>query len=129
MGMKKLPKAAALLCTAAFACASGAISPSLAAGTVPGWPSYVAMGAVGGPNITPPTLTSTGGDDDFGGRPVDVIFKYAGSAGNGDPGMIDPPTNAMRMQGDLTVLSSINNHASRVAIVEYTAQMSGGVAV
>ena len=44
------------------------------------------MGAVGGPNISPPTRTSTGGDDDFGGRPVDVVFKYAGSNGNGDPG-------------------------------------------
>ncbi len=127
--MKTLPKAAVLLWAAALACASGAVSPSLAAGTVPGWPAYVAMGAVGGPNIYPPTKTSTGGDDDFGGRPVDVVFKYAGSAGNGDPGMIDPPTNAMRMTGDLIKISGINKHPSRVAIVEYTAQMSGGFAV
>jgi hypothetical protein len=145
--MKTVPKTAALLCTAALVWASGAISSSLAAeivrgavggptimpaapapsgAGVPGWPAYVAMGAVGGPNISPPTLTSTGGDDDFGGRPVDVVFKYAGSAGNGDPGIVDPPTNALRMTGDLTTVSSINRHATRVAIVEYTAQMSGG---
>ena len=84
------------------------------------------MGAVGGPNVTTPTKTSTGGDDDFGGHPVDVVFKYAGSAGNGDPGIVDPPTNAYRMANDLTAVSSINAHPSRVAIVEYTAQMSGG---
>ena len=46
--------------------------------------------------------------------------------GNGDPGIIDPPTNALRMTNDLTILSSINSHPMRVAIVEYTAQMSGG---
>lgn len=127
--MKYVPNAAALMCAATLACAGGAVSPSLAAGTVAGWPLYVAMGAVGGPNITPPTHDSRGGDDDFGGRPVDVVFKYAGSNGNGDPGMIDPPTNAMRMTGDLSILSGINSHPMRVAIVEYTAQMSGGFAV
>ncbi len=126
--MKTAPKAA-FLCILALGCAGGAMSPSRAAGTAPGWPAYVAMGAVGGPNISPPTKTSTGGDDDFGGRPVDVVFKYAGSAGNGDPGMIDPPTNAMRMTGDLTTVSGINKHPTRVAIVEYTAQMSGGFSV
>ena len=124
--MKNLAKTAALWGAAALAYASGAISPSLAAGPAPGWPAYLAMGAVGGPDISPPTLTSRGGDDDFGGRPVDVVFKYAGSNGNGDPGMIDPPTNATRMTGDLTTLSGLNGHAMRVAIVEYTAQMSGG---
>jgi hypothetical protein len=94
--------------------------------TVAGWPASIAMGAIGGPNITTPTATSTGGNDDFGGRPVDIVFKYAGVNGNGDPGVIDPPTNAIRMTSDLTALSKINGHASRVAIVEYTAQMSGG---
>jgi hypothetical protein len=84
------------------------------------------MGSVGGPNVATPTSTSTGGDDDFGGRPIDVAFKYAGSNGNGDPGTIDPPTNTTRMTGDLTALSHINKHPMRVAIVEYTAQMSGG---
>jgi len=34
----------------ALLCATGAI----AAATVPGWPSYFAMGAIGGPNGTPP---------------------------------------------------------------------------
>jgi len=112
-------------CGALF-CASGAFSSSHAAGTVPGWPTYVAMGAIGGPNATDPTATSTGGNDDFGGKPVDVVFKYAGAFGDGDPGIIDPPTNSLRMTGDLSILSGINNRAMRVAIVEYTAQMSNG---
>src|ERR1700689_2179400 len=123
IGMKNGPKAVALMGAAALACASGAISSSLAAEAVPGWPDYLAMGAVGGPDGTPLTKTSRGGDDDFQGRPVDVGFKYAGSNGNGDPGIIDPPTNVTQMTVDLTTLSGINSHASRVAIVEYTAQM------
>ncbi|MFM0046449.1 hypothetical protein [Paraburkholderia sediminicola] len=84
------------------------------------------MGAIGGPNATPPIATSTGGNDDFGGKPVDAVFKYAGVNGNGDPGVIDPPTNAYRMTSDFNALSAINQHPMRVAIVEYTAQMSGG---
>jgi hypothetical protein len=124
--MTNAHRAAMLLCGAALVCADGGTSSSVAGGTVPGWPDYIAMGAVGGPNVTPPTATSTGGDDDFGGRPVDVVFKYAGVNGNGDPGIIDPPTNALRMTNDLTILSTINSHPMRVAIVEYTAQMSGG---
>jgi hypothetical protein len=84
------------------------------------------MGAIGGPDTTTATATSTGGNDDFGGKPVDVVFKYAGVNGNGDPGMIDPPTNAYRMTADFNSLSAANKHAMRVAIVEYTAQMSGG---
>ena len=94
--------------------------------TVAGWPNTIAMGAVGGPNITTPTASSTGGNDDFGGRPIDIVFKYAGVNGDGDPGVIDPPTNAISMTSDLNAISSINSHATRVAIVEYTAQMSGG---
>lgn len=147
--MKRV-KIVALFSAAAFACASGAGTSSLAAGAdsasafqnwpaavpmraitqgiVPGWPKYVAMGAVGGPNTDVPTLTSTGEDDDFGGRPVDVVFKYAGSNGAGDAGIIDPPTNTTRMTGDLTTLSGLNKHAMRVAMVEYTAQLSGGFA-
>src|ERR1700761_1883800 len=93
--------------------------PAATAGTVRGWPAFVAMGPVGGPDVTPPTLTSTGGNDDFGGRPVDVVFKYAGAAGTGDPGIIDAPTNTTRMTGDLTILSGLNKHAMRVAMVEY----------
>ncbi len=105
----------------------GVVPPSDHAGRfVTGWPDTIAMGAVGGPNITPPTATSTGGDDDFGGTPIDVVFKYAGMNGNGDPGIVDPPTNAYRMSKDLTALSTINAHPMRVAMVEYTAQMSGG---
>ena len=101
-------------------------SPAPSSGTVAGWPGYIAMGAVGGPNTTTPTATSTGGNDDFGGKPVDVVFKYAGVNGDGDPGVIDPPTNTLSMTSDLTALSNINGHPSRVAIVEYTSQMSGG---
>lgn len=112
-------------CASAMASPAGAQSYN-SGGSVPGWPSFIAMGAIGGPNITPPTGNSHGGNDDFGGRPVDVVFKYAGMNGNGDPGVIDPPTNAWRMTNDLTTLSQINTHPMRVAIVEYTAQMSGG---
>jgi hypothetical protein len=129
VGMQSSPGAVALVCIAALVCGDGRISSSLAGGIVPGWPDYLAMGAVGGPNITPPTATSTGGNDDFGGRPVDVVFKYAGLTGTGDPGIIDPPTNALRMMYDLTILSGINSHPMRVAMVEYTAQMSGGFTV
>ena len=77
------------------------------------------MGAIRGPDVTTPTATSTGGNDDFGGRPVDVVFKYAGVNGNGDPGVIDPPTNAYRMTRDFNVLSAINRHPTRVAVGSY----------
>ncbi|BAP89618.1 putative uncharacterized protein [Burkholderiales bacterium GJ-E10] len=105
---------------------SGSSGGPVAKTAVPGWPAYIAMGAIGGPDVTPPTATSTGGSDDFGGRPVDVVFKYAGVDGNGDPGVIDPPTNAYRMTRDFDLLSAINQHPTRVAMVEYTSQMSGG---
>ena len=101
-------------------------TPTPGNATVTGWPAYLAMGAIGGPNITTPTATSTGGDDDFGGKPIDAVFKYAGVNGNGDPGVIDPPMNALRMTKDLTAISSINKTPSRVVIVEYTGEMSGG---
>ncbi len=91
---------------------------------VAGWPEYLAMGAIGGPNIDP--TNAFNGDDGFGNKPVDAVFKYAGINGDGDPGVIDPPMNALRMTGDLTNVSTVNNHPSRVVIVEYTGQMSGG---
>lgn len=94
--------------------------------TVVGWPDYLAMGAVGGPNIDRQNQITSGGDDSFGGKPVDVVFKYAGVNGNGDPGVIDPPMNALRMTKDLALVSEYNKHPSRVAIVEYTGEMSGG---
>lgn len=147
----KSVKVAALLSAAVLVCTGGLLSSSLAAGVsstngllnwptvvpakasgqavVPGWPAFIAMGAVAGPNITPPTLTSTGGEDDFGGRPIDVGFKYAGFNGDGDPGIIDPPTNSLRMSNDYNTLSPLNKHVTRAAEVEYTAQMSGGFAV
>ena len=93
---------------------------------VAGWPDYLAMGAIGGPNISPESNIYTGGDDSFGGKPIDAVFKYAGDNGNGDPGMIDPPMNALRMTSDLTLVSNANQKPSRVVIVEYTGEMSGG---
>lgn len=108
---------------------------TLVGGAIPGWPDYIAMGAIGGPNDSaacstnspnPPGGPCVSGNDAFVGSKVDVVFKYAGTNGDGDPGMIDPPTNALRMTADLTAISKANGHASRVAMVEYTAQMSGG---
>jgi hypothetical protein len=98
------------------------------AGTaIAGWPNYIAMGAIGGPNIDPTQIkVGSGGDDSFGGAPVDAVFKYAGINGNGDPGVIDPPMNIINMTKDLTNVSKYNNYPSRVVMVEYTAQMSGG---
>lgn len=87
------------------------------------------MGAIGGPNISPPTANSTGGNNDFGGKPVDAVFKYAGAYGDGDPGIIDPPTNVYRMTKDLTQVSQINQRPARVVMVEYTAEMSNGESV
>ena len=100
---------------------------------------YIAMGAVGGPNQSAPTTTSTGGQDDFGGRPVNVVFEYAGDDGRGNPGDILAPINYWKMVQDwngippnrygvaaTTGLVNINQFATRIAMVEYTAQMSGG---
>ena len=89
--------------------------------SVPGWPDYLAMGAIGGPNTQPNV-----GDDNFNDRPVDAVFKYAGNNGNGDPGVIDPPMNVIRMTNDLDAVSKNNQHPMRVIMVEYTGQMSGG---
>ena len=55
-----------------------------------------------------------------------VVIKYAGNNGNGDPGVIDPPMNALRMTNDLTSVSNVNKRPTRVVIVEYTGEMSGG---
>lgn len=103
-----------------------AATPTPSGSTVAGWPDYLAMGAVGGPNTDPVAQVSSGGDDSFGGKPVDAVFKYAGVNGNGDPGVIDPPMNAIRMANDLTQVAKVNDRASRVVIVEYTGEMSGG---
>lgn len=102
------------------------IQPTPGGATVAGWPNYLAMGAVGGPNTDPVGQVNSGGDDSFGGKPVDAVFKYAGVNGNGDPGVIDPPMNALRMTTDLTNVAKVNDRASRVVIVEYTGEMSGG---
>ncbi|MCE7506349.1 hypothetical protein LZG75_08855 [Polynucleobacter sp. IMCC30063] len=100
---------------------------------------YIAMGAVGGPNQSAPTATSTGGQDDFGGKPVNVVFEYAGDDGRGNPGDILAPINYWKMVQDwngippnrygvaaTTGLVNINQFPTRIAMVEYTAQMSGG---
>ncbi len=102
------------------------VTPTPSGSTVAGWPNYLAMGAVGGPNTDPVGQVNSGGDDSFGGKPVDAVFKYAGVNGNGDPGVIDPPMNAIRMATDLTEVAKVNDRASRVVIVEYTGEMSGG---
>ena len=107
---------------------------------------YIAMGAVGGPNITPPTAGSTGGQDDFGGKLVNVVFEYAGDDGRGNPGDILAPINYWKMAQDWNGslagacdsagknclipasqgLVNINSFPTRIAMVEYTSQMSGG---
>src|ERR1700677_2090947 len=86
--MRNGPKAVALLCAAAFTCA-GAPSSAIAGSTVSGWPSYIAMGGIGGPDgpstttvsslscsTSTPAGSQTPGNDDFQGAPVDVIFAY-----------------------------------------------------
>ncbi|MBX9597159.1 MAG: hypothetical protein K2X04_01130 [Burkholderiales bacterium] len=103
-----------------------AATPTPSGSTVAGWPEYLAMGAVGGANTDPVAQVNSGGDDSFGGKPVDAVFKYAGVNGNGDPGVIDPPMNAIRMANDLTEVAKVNDRASRVVIIEYTGEMSGG---
>ena len=122
--------------TSAVLCAI--ISTTSYAQTVPGWPNYIAMGAVGGPNgdltcnTSPPSLTSSppcaqlGGDDAFVTKPIDVAFKYAGSDGAGDAGTVDAPMNVLRMTRDFTSISAVNKHATKVSVVEYTGQLSLG---
>ena len=133
--MRNAHKAAALAC-AAILCVAGAISSALAGSTVPGWPSYIAMGGIGGPD-GPSTTSVTSlscstaqgtGNDDFQGAPVDVIFSYAGANGAGDAGIMVPPFKALAMTGDLTTLSNCanNKRATRVSLVEYTGEFSGG---
>jgi hypothetical protein len=133
--MRNGPKAVALLCTAAFTCA-GVMSSAIAGSTIPGWPAYIAMGGIGGPD-GPSTTSVTSlscstaqgtGNDDFQGAPVDVIFSYAGANGAGDAGIMVPPFKALAMTGDLTTLSNCanNKRASRVSLVEYTGEFSGG---
>ena len=136
--MRYSTKATVLLCTGLF-CAGGAISSAFAGSTVPGWPAYIAMGGFGGPDgpsavptnissltcTTPPANTERN-NDDFQGAPVDVIFGYAGSGGF-DAGIIVPPFKALAMTGDLNTLSNCasNQHATHVALVEYTGDFSG----
>ena len=118
--------------------------------SVPGWPNYLAMGAVGGPNTFPPTNPPTKSavcvppfcQDDFGGSPVDAAFKYSGVAGAGDPGSSGPPGLALMMASDMNGtqtpfpqpfngklvagLSAQNNKVVRPILVEYMWNGSGG---
>jgi len=115
--------------------------------TVPGWPAYIAMGSVGGPNQTvpgagipcnsyPPSSVQSpnspcvagaaSSSDAFVGANVDAVFKYNGVNGNGDPGVIDPPTLALRMTADFNAISALNKKPIRVVMVEYTSQLSLG---
>ena len=80
---------------------------------VPGWPSYIAMGAIGGPCTYTPTIQPPGGmlgcgggDNSFAGSPVDAVFDYAGS-GSGDPGISLSPSLALRMTLDLGGTASL----------------------
>jgi Divergent InlB B-repeat domain len=135
--MRNKLKAVVLLCTAAFTCAA-TLSSAIAGSTVPGWPSYIAMGGIGGPDVANSdgihvssllcTTTAGTGNDDFQGAPVDVIFSYASYDGAGDPGIMVQPYKALTMTNDLTTLSNCanNKHATRAALVEYQAQFSGG---
>ena len=43
-------------------------TPIPSGSTVAGWPTYLAMGAIGGPNIDPVNNIYSGGDDSFGGN-------------------------------------------------------------
>ncbi|MCP3968187.1 MAG: hypothetical protein GY750_00675 [Lentisphaerae bacterium] len=85
---------------------------------VPGWPAYIAMGAVTDSNYS---QTST-----FEGRPVDAIFKYAGDGGNGDPGRIVYPVYTKNTVKQANLLSTNFNANVKPVMVVYTAEMSGG---
>ncbi|WP_419420210.1 hypothetical protein ACNVED_02630 [Legionella sp. D16C41] len=90
---------------------------------VPGWPAYLAMGAV--TDDSPATKLS------LESRPIDTIFKYAGLGGNGDPGQIIYPIfdlQTVEQAQALTTYYQQHNIANRVipTMVIYTAQMSGG---
>ena len=96
-------------------------------GIVPGWPNYIAMGNIGGPDGSTLNCSSSGGNDDFQNRPIDAVFKYAGNNGAGDLGTIDPSINSYLMTQDFNTLSGCNAHPTRVVMVEYTAMLSNGV--
>ncbi|WP_119343311.1 hypothetical protein [Facilibium subflavum] len=85
-------------------------------GLVPGWPSYLSMGAV------------TDGTNTFSKDKVDAIFKYAGSGGNGDPGVITMPIFTQETVDVAKNAGKENQHPIVPVIVVYTLQMSGGTA-
>ncbi|MDQ7825225.1 MAG: cellulose binding domain-containing protein [Candidatus Eremiobacteraeota bacterium] len=87
-------------------------------GPVPGWPSYIAMGAV-----TDGDYTNSG---TFAGRPVDSIFKYAGDGGNGDPGKITYPVYTTNTMKQAELLTASSGRKVVPVMVVYTAEMSGG---
>ena len=87
-------------------------------GLVAGWPDYIAMGAV----------TDGAGSQEISGRKVDAIFKYAGSGGNGDPGVITLPIFTEETMNVANLAAQNNQHAVKPVMVVYTAQMSGGAA-
>jgi len=100
--------------------ASPTPSPTSSPGTsaVPGWPSYIAMGAVTDGDYT---NAST-----FANRPVDSIFKYSGDGGNGDPGKITYPIYTINTMKQAQQLTSTFGRKVMPVMVVYTAEMSGG---
>ncbi|KTC80560.1 chitinase [Legionella cherrii] len=90
---------------------------------VPGWPNYLAMGAV--TDDSPATQTS------LQSRPIDAIFKYGGLGGNGDPGQIVYPIFDLETAQQAQALSAsyqqqqLPNKVIPTMVI-YTAQMSGG---
>lgn len=93
-------------------------------GTIPGWPSYLAMGTV--------TDNSTAVQNQLSSRPVDAIFKYAGIGGDGDPGkitdeVVSNPTTEQRTVEQARALESATGHAVMPVLVIYTINLSGGM--
>ncbi|MHC9541107.1 MAG: cellulose binding domain-containing protein [Vulcanimicrobiota bacterium] len=93
-------------------------SASPGAATVPGWPAYIAMGAV-----TDSDYTNAG---TFANRPVDSIFKYSGDGGNGDPGKITFPIYTINTMKQAQLLTASFSRKVMPVMVVYTAEMSGG---
>jgi len=96
-------------------------SKGAAAGQIPGWPNYLAMGTI--------TNNSPVLNDTFAEHPVDAIFKYAGSGGDGDPGhKLQPKTTEKTMsQARYIENNSADHHKVMPVMVVYTIQMSGGL--
>ena len=104
---------------------------------VPGWPSSIAMGAIGGPNTFAPVANPVApfgatGEDNFGGTKIDAVFSYSGQSGNGDPGVMNSPLNTFRMLADLGGTSSTgwpqsNNSTSTPPVSQSNPYIGSGI--